>query len=210
MEFGLRASPDDVFEARLAEQDRQRNALYEIYESGPRYASTCIDILLDNIKFLYGAEVSAQVRFYLQDVLNDESALRDMGASWRLHSDANLEHSRIDILSIFNVDLRDVLEFVPIDCEDIVSIWDPHADDADNLEIVAIHIEAVHGIAYWYDFRALIRVVQSQHESLLDAVVSVLKQHYGDYGHWRREARRRAAELEAMQPPVDWDVLLAP
>jgi hypothetical protein len=39
----------------------------------------------------------------------DESALRAMGASWRLHSDAELEHSRIDILAIFNVDLRDIL-----------------------------------------------------------------------------------------------------
>jgi hypothetical protein len=208
--LGFVASPDDVFEARLAEQDLQRNTLYEIYTSGSRYASTCIDILMDNIKFLYGAEVAGQVRLYLHGYLNDESALRAIGASWRLHCDAELEHSKFDVLAIFNVDLRDILEFVPIDCEDIVAIWDPHADDADNLEIIAIHIEAVHGIAYWYDFRALIHVIQPQHASLLDAVVCVLKQHYGDYGHWRREARRRAAELEAMQPPVDWDVLLAP
>jgi hypothetical protein len=204
------ASPDDAFEARLAEQNMQRNALYEIYVSGSRYASTCIDILLDNIKFLYGAEVSAQVRFCLEGVLGDASALRDIGASWHLHSDANLEHSRFDLLAMINIDLRDILEFIPINCENIISIWDPHADDADNLEIVAIHIEAVHGITYWYDFRALIRVLQPQHVSLLDTVVSVLKQHYGDYGHWRREARQRAAELEALQPPVDWDVVLAP
>jgi hypothetical protein len=30
------ASPDDIFEARLAEQERQRNTLYEVYTSGPR------------------------------------------------------------------------------------------------------------------------------------------------------------------------------
>jgi hypothetical protein len=125
------------------------------------------------------------------------------------HPDANLEHSRFDFLSIVNIDLRDVLEFIPIDCEIIVAIWDPHADDADNLEIVAFHTVAVHGIAYWYDFRALIRVILPQLVSLLDDVVSVLRQLYGDFGHWRQEARRRAAELEAMQPPVDWDVLLA-
>jgi hypothetical protein len=136
-------------------------------------------------------------------VLNDESALRDIGACWRIHSDANLEHSRFDFLSIVNIDLRDVLEFTPIDCENIGSIWDPHAEDADNLEIVAFHIEAVHGIAYWYDFLALIRVIRPQNVSLLDVVVSVLKQQYGDFGHWRRESRRRAAELEAMQLPVD-------
>jgi hypothetical protein len=82
----------------------------------------------------------------LQGVLNDESALRDIGACWRIHSDANLEHSRFDFLSIFNVDLRDVLEFIPIDCENIVAIWDPHADDADNLEIVAFTLRLFTGL----------------------------------------------------------------
>jgi hypothetical protein len=200
------ASPDEAFEARLAEQNMQRNALYEIYVSGCRYASTCIDILLDNIKFLYGAEVSAQVRFCLQGVLSDESALRDIGTIWRLHCDANLEHSRFDFLAMVNIDLRDILEFIPIDCQNIILIWDPHADDADNLEVVAVHIENVHGITYWYDFRDLMRVIQSEHESSLNAVVSILKLQYGDFGHWRQEARRRAAELEALQPPVNWDV----
>jgi hypothetical protein len=42
----LRACPDDIFEARLAEQEMQRNTLYEIYTSGSRYASTCIDSLM--------------------------------------------------------------------------------------------------------------------------------------------------------------------
>jgi hypothetical protein len=189
-------TPDDILEARLAEQAMRRNALYEVYVSGSRHASTCIEILLDNIKFLYGTEVSAEVRFCLQGVLNVELALRDICACWRIHSGANLEHSQFDLLSVVNIDLRDVLEFIPIDCENIVSTWDPHADDADKLEIVAFHIEAVHGITYWYDFRASICVKQPQQ--------------YGDFGHWRRESRRRAAELEAMQPPVDWDVLLAP
>jgi hypothetical protein len=148
-------SPDDVFEARLAEQEMQRNNLYEVYMSGSRYASTCIDILMDNIKFLYGGEVCAQVRFCLHNYLQDESALRVLGASWRLHSDANVEHSKFDILAIWNVDLRDILEFVPIDCADLIALWDLNADDSDNLEIIAIHIEAIHGITYWYDFRAL-------------------------------------------------------
>jgi hypothetical protein len=102
------------------------------------------------------------------------------------------------------------LEFVPVDCVVIIALWDPNADDADNLEIVSIHVKAVHDMAYWYDFRALIRVIQPQHESLLDAVVAVLKQHYGDYGNWRREARQRAAELQSMLSPVDWDVLPRP
>jgi hypothetical protein len=204
------ASPDDAFEERLAEQNMQRNALYEVYVSGSHYASTCIDSLLDNIKFLYGAEVSAQVRFCLDGVLDDASALRNIGASWHLLSDANLEHSRFDLLAMVNIDLRNILKFIPIDCQNIILIWDPPAYDADNLEIVATHIEAVHGMTYWYDFRDLIRVIRSEHESLLNAVVSILKLQYGDFGHWRLEAHRRAAELVALHPPVDWDAEPAP
>jgi hypothetical protein len=200
------ASPDDVFEANLSERERRKNDLYEIYTSGHNYAAECVDILMDDIKFLYGAEVVGQARLYLRGFFNDELALQAMGASWRLHSDAEWQHSRIDILAIFCVDLRDILEFVPVDCADLITFWDPNADDeADNLEAVSIRIEAVHGLTYWYDFRALLREVRSQHASLLDAVVCILKQDYGDYGHWRREAHIRAAE----RPPIDWDEVLA-
>jgi hypothetical protein len=117
-------SPDDIFEARLAEEEMQRSNLYEIYTSGPRYASACIDGLMDSIRFLYGAEVCAQTRFCLHNYLQDESTLRAIGASWHLYSNAELERSRIDILGAFNVDLRDILEFVPIDCSDLIALWD--------------------------------------------------------------------------------------
>jgi hypothetical protein len=150
----------------------QRSSLYEMYTSGPRYASACVDGLMDSIRFLYGAEVCAQTRLCLNNYLQDESTLRAIGASWHLYSNAELERSRIDYLGAFNIDLRDILEFVPIDCSELIAFWDLNADDADNLELIAVHIEAVHGLTYEYDFRALLREVQSQHESLLDAVVA--------------------------------------
>jgi hypothetical protein len=56
------------------------------------------------------------------------------------------------------VDLRDILEFVPIDCSDLIALWDLNADDSDNLELIAIHIEAVHGLTYYYDFLCSIRI----------------------------------------------------
>jgi hypothetical protein len=196
------ASPDDVFEARLAAEEMQRISLYEMYTSGPRYASACVNGLLDNIRFLYGAEVCAQTWLCLNNYLQDESTLRALGASWNLYSNAALERSRIDYLGAFSVDMRSILEFTPIDCSELIGFWDLNADDADNLELIAVHIEAVHGLTYEYDFRALLREVQFEHESSLDAVVCILKQHYGDYGLWRHEARRRAA----MRPPVNWNV----
>jgi hypothetical protein len=39
--LGFVASPDDVFEARLAEQEMQRNTLYEIYTI---WASLCLHV----------------------------------------------------------------------------------------------------------------------------------------------------------------------
>jgi hypothetical protein len=176
-----------------------------MYTSGPRYACACVDGLLDSIKFLYGAEVCAQTRLCLNNYLQDESTLRAIGGSWHLYSNAELARGRIDYLGAFNIDLRAILEFIPIDCSELLTFWDLNADDADNLELIAVHIEAVHGLTNYCDLRDLRRMVESEHESLLAAVVAVLKQHYGDYGLWRHEARRRAA----MRPPVDWDEALA-
>jgi hypothetical protein len=77
------ASPDDVFEARLAAEEMQRNRLYEMYIAGPRYVRACVNGLLDNIRFLYGAEVLRQTRLCLNNYLQDELDLAiPYGASW--------------------------------------------------------------------------------------------------------------------------------
>jgi hypothetical protein len=197
--------PDDAFERKIAEEQMQKNSLYEMYTAGSRYFRACVAGMLDNIRFLYGAEVCAQTRFYLNNSLPDESALRFLGASLNLHATAELERSKIDILSVFNIDLRDILESIAVDCGDLIALWDPNAHDADNLEVIFIHVEAVHGLTYEYDFRALLREVESDHGCLLDAVVSILKQQYGDYGLWRQAARLRAAA----RPPINWNEALA-
>jgi hypothetical protein len=137
--------------------------------------------------------------------LQDESALRFLGASWNLHATAEVERSQINILEVFHVDTRSILESTPIDCSELIRSWDWNADNVDNLELISVHIEAVHGLTYEYDFRALLREVESEHECLLNAVVCILKQQYGDYGLWRQEARRRAAA----RPPIDWNEALA-
>jgi hypothetical protein len=199
------ACPDDTFEAMLTAQETRKNDLYEIYTSGCRYASACLDALLDSIRLLYGEEVCAQTRFCLHNYLQDESTLQVLGASWHLCSTAELERSRVDYLGAFNIDLRDFLEYVPIDCSELLRFWDSNADDVENLELISVHIEAVHGLAYERDFRALLLEVESEHETLLNVVVCILKQHYGDYGLWRQEVRRRAA----MRPQIDWNEALA-
>jgi hypothetical protein len=101
--------------------------------------------------------------------------------------------------------VRDFLENMPIDCSELLRLWDSNADDTDNLDLISFHIEAVHGLTYERDFRALLREVESDHDCLLDSVVCILKQHYGDFGLWRQEARRRAA----VRRPVDWNEALA-
>jgi hypothetical protein len=111
--------PDDEFEARLAAEEMQKNSLYEMYTSGPRYAHACVNGLLDNIRFLYGAEVCAQTQLCLNNYLQDESALRAIGGSWNLFSTAESERGRIDILETFHVDMRSILESTPIDCSEL-------------------------------------------------------------------------------------------
>jgi hypothetical protein len=105
----------------------------------------------------------------------------------------------------FNVDTRSILESTPIDCSQIIRSWDWNANNVDNLELISVHVEVVHGLIYACDFRALLREVESEHRYLLDAVVAILKQRYGDYGHWRQAARLRSAS----RPLVDWDEALA-
>jgi hypothetical protein len=203
VDAGYVACPDDEFESMLAAHEAQKNDLFEVYTSGCRYATACIGSVLNSVRLLYGEEVRAQIRFYLHNDLQDEATLQILGASWHLCS--TVQHSRIDYLGELNIDLRDFLENMSIDCSEVVRLWDPNADSADNLELISVHIETVHGLTYERDFRALLREVESDHSCLLDAVVSILKQQYGDFGLWRHEARRRRS---AGQPPADWNAVL--
>jgi hypothetical protein len=197
--------PDDAFERKIAEEEMQKDSLYQMYTGGPRYFRACADGLLDNIRFLYGAEVCAQTRLCLNNYLQDESALRFLGASLHLHTMAEVERSQINILDVFHVDIRSILESIPIDCAELIRSWDWNSEDDDNLELISVHVETVHGLIYEYDFRALLREVESDYDCLLDAVVSILKQQYGDYGLWRQAARLRAAA----RPPINWNEALA-
>jgi hypothetical protein len=63
----------------------------------------------------------------------------------------------------------------------------------ENLEIVEIHLESVHGILTRCHFTDLVRAVRQEHPTLLDVVTSILGQRYGTYTQWRLAARQHAS-----------------
>jgi hypothetical protein len=154
--------------------------------------------------------ICKRLQNYLHVVTNSEAVLQEIGPCWRLHDESQwAERSRFDVLSILNIDLRDTLEAISVNYENVVSLWDPNVAE-ENLEVIEINLETVYGVNYVYDSRALIRVIKSEHPTLLEVVVSVLKQQYGDFGQWRHEARRRAAQWATTRPAIDWHVLPFP
>lgn len=154
--------------------------------------------------------VCTRVHDYLRVITNSETVPQEIGLCWRIHNESEwAERSRFDVLSILNVDLRDILKMIAIDCRNVISLRNSNVDE-ENLEVIESYLDVVHGINYTYDFRALIRVIRPRRPSLLEAVVSVLKQQYGDFGQWHHEVRRRASEWESTRPAINWAALPAP
>jgi hypothetical protein len=65
--------PDEIFEARLRSEARQRAYLWELYSTGAAYTRSSVEISLDHIRFLYGDAVSGRVRVLLSREMTCES-----------------------------------------------------------------------------------------------------------------------------------------
>jgi hypothetical protein len=120
---GFVADPDEVFERDLAQRARQKEFLFYLYSSGRRYASACVATLLGSIKFLYGMLICTRVQNYIHVLTNSETVMQEIDLCWQLHDESQwAERSRFDVLSILNIDLRDILEAISANCENVVSL----------------------------------------------------------------------------------------
>jgi hypothetical protein len=54
--------PDELFEARLRDEENLRSHLWQLYTNGQAFVRSSVEILLDSIKFMYGEAVSGRVR----------------------------------------------------------------------------------------------------------------------------------------------------
>jgi hypothetical protein len=79
--------------------------------------------------------------------------------------------------------------------------------ESDNLQLVEIHVEAVHGILTRCHFTDLLRAVRRNHATLLETVTAILGQRYGTYTQWRFAAREHTSMAQIQ--PVDWDAVRA-
>jgi hypothetical protein len=85
-----------------------------------------------------------------------------------------------------------------------MEIWGLSVCGNENLEIVEINIESVHGILTRCLFTDLVQAVRHEHPTLLETVTSILGQRYGAYTQWRLAARQHASSTIE---PVDWGAI---
>jgi hypothetical protein len=199
----LSGFPDEVFEARLRDESRIRTHLWELYTNGASYVRGSVEGLLDSIKFLYGEAVSSRTRVLIERELTCGTTLREMGLCLSLHAENPwTPHGRIDLLQSLNINIQDVLETRDYCSNELTQFWDFQCRQDENLEVVEVHIEAVHGILIRYDFRNLLDRVRENHATLLEAVIAILGHRYNLYPSWRTMAREPSSALP--RPPVDW------
>jgi hypothetical protein len=199
--------PDEVFEARLRNESQIRTHLWELYTNGASYVRGSVEGLLDSIKFLYGEAVANRVRVLIERELTCGTTLREMGLCLSLHAENPwTPHGRIDLLQSLNIDIQAVLEDRPYCPDPLMEFWDFQCEQGENLEVVEVHIEAVHGILIRYDFRDLLESVRGNHATLLEAVIAILgHDKYGLYTNWRSAAREHSSSEQ--RTPVDWESL---
>jgi hypothetical protein len=195
--------PDFVFEARLRAEEDLRNHFWQLYTNGPAFVRSSIDILLDSVKFLYGEAVSGRVRVLLARELTSETMLKEFGLCLALHAENPwVPHSRINILEVLNVDLQHVLTERDYDSAILQEFWNFQGPDADNLPLVEVHVEAVHGIFIRCDFTDLVQAVRQKHSTLLESIIAILSHRYGTYTQWHFAVRH--LESTAPRQPIDW------
>jgi hypothetical protein len=150
--------------------------------------------------------VSERVRVELSQEINWESTWANIGLTLNLHSqDPWTPHSRINLLHALNVDVEQIIDRRNYDSTPLMEFWDFQCEEEENLEVVEVNIESVHGMLTRCHFTHLIRAVRRNHPTLLETVTAILGQRYGIYSQWRFAARQHASA--ATIEPVDWGAL---
>jgi hypothetical protein len=118
---------------------------------------------------LYGNSVSGRVRVALSPEITGESTWAYIGLTLNLHSQNPwTPHSRIDWLSALNVDLEQIVESRDYDSTPLMEFCDFQCVENENLQVVEINVESVHGILIRCHFTDLVRAVRHEHPTLLE------------------------------------------
>jgi hypothetical protein len=85
------------------------------------------------------------------------------------------------LLSALNINLAEIIEERDYDSTALMEIWDFQCPENENLEIVQVYLESVHGILTRCHFTDLVQAVRRNHPTLLETVTLILNQRYGAY-----------------------------
>jgi hypothetical protein len=201
------ADPDERFETRLAEADKEKNEVWHLYRSGAEAGLTYIHQVLEALGFLYGERLRDEVRSGFRWLLANRESVSQIGLIVGLRERHLWIHDgHFNVFEWGCVDLYAYLEKYGIECSAIIAHWTALHSDARALWILYEKLIFVHGDQRERDFRFLYDTVFPTYGSSLETVLAILRGHYDLFPFWDRSARRILDQRR--RDPVDWSDVL--
>jgi hypothetical protein len=201
------SDPDERFEARLAEVEKDKNELWNLYKSGSEAGLACITQILDALGFLYGERLRDEVRGGLRWLLSDRESLSQIGLIVNLRERHLWDHSgHFNVLEWGGVDLYAYLDKYGIECSGVIEHWTELQSDARALWSLYEKLILVHGSCRERDFRFLYDTIFPTYGNSLETVLTILRGRHDLFPFWDRSARRILDQRR--RDPVDWSDVL--
>jgi hypothetical protein len=199
--------PDERFELRLAEVEKEKGELWNLYKSGAEAGLAYINQVLDALGFLYGERLRDEVRRGLRWLLANRESQSQIGLIVSLHERHLWVHDgHFNVLEWGGVDLYAYLEKYGIECSGIIDHWAELQSDARALWSLYEKLILVHGGCRERDFRFLYDTVFPTYGNSLETVLTILRGRYDLFHFWDRSARR--IRDQRLRDPVDWSDVL--
>jgi hypothetical protein len=199
--------PDERFELRLAEVEKEKGELWNLYKSGAEAGLAYINQVLDALGFLYGERLRDEVRRGLRWLLANRESQSQIGLIVSLRERHLWVHDgHFNVLEWGGVDLYAYLEKYGIECSGIIEHWAELQSDARALWSLYEKLILVHGGCRERDFRFLYDTVFPTYGNSLETVLTILRGRYDLFPFWDRSARR--IRDQRLRDPVDWSDVL--
>jgi hypothetical protein len=181
-----------------ADMERTLVHLWSVYRVGPRSTYECLASLWGSLNCLYGDHVADNVR----TAANLSMMGRDAEFGMLYYFLEDNDYCGRNLLQFCGINLREVLENVPINPLNLFSTWVEEASDAENLPELYSHITELYGSGAESDFRFLLEMSTSILEPHKETIIRLLHHDYLDPGVWRSAALKlwRDHEILANDP----------
>jgi hypothetical protein len=199
--------PDERFELRIAEEEKEKSELWKLYQSGAEAGLAYINEVLDALGFLYGERLRDEVRGGLRWLLANRESLSQIGLIVSLRERHLWIHDgHFNVLEWGGVDLYAYLEKCGIECSGVIDRWAELRSDARALFELYEKLILVHGGHRERDFRFLYDIIFPTYGNSLETVLTILRGRHDLFPFWERSARRILDQRR--RDPVDWSDVL--